>query len=512
MSTPDAAKKPKARAPFSSGFPDLDAVYRKVSELIHTSPWSRPFSYEFLPDNGGTHCLVIGQQYRFLRRADSVVINVQVKESQQWRDLPRERQTDRFQGYGQETIGLLSSVSPIFWPVAAASPRRSLTYIRDLVPTLWLMETNALRQEHPELFVMRDVKKKISGKYTPTGKPTVVDYKVASHSDRARTVLTMRISRALARRSNGNYRFAIKCWWEHFVDPDLFKVLVSVTGGSKATLVDFASYAAFTQTPELDNIIEQVQGMGRERRMLALEPFSTWTPDTLRKKLAYWQDSEIDRILKLPSPILLTLSANLVSDVGDSMMEHIDQSRRSRLVDLFEHIAQTKGLRDRQRGMAAHICLQLLEWTCPTSTITAFPDEGNIHERPIVRACNEAFDRKDLPVLLVDLVHIWRNAFPEGYALYSAADQSAWLHEGVLALLGAAPGRIDFSPSALDKVSSQVDNIFVPGEERRKLLEASAAKHAMEKLVPRRGRGRPRKDALPALTASGQAVASRPRM
>lgn len=492
--------KPRKRRPsFSSGFEQLDEVYRTVYTQINASAWLRPFHYQFHDSMGtqGAHVLTIGEQFRFVRQEGSTRIDTQVRTASGWVDLPDAESPKQFYTPRPGMVplsSLLFSVSPVFWPIASSTPRQSLSQVMPLVNVLWNQHVAPLRSACPELFVPRLVNK--TKPY-----PRVVE--VMSHADRAAMVLTRMVRNSVQRSALFSYRHAIKCWWDHFIDPALFKSIVSVIGSTASTVVDFSTYAAFTRTPDLPNVLNRVQEMGLERRLLGGVPFANWGRQGVLDLLSHWPEGCAERFLALPGPMLAG-SYEFVEQraiPGDVV---------SRVIEVLEEVARAPKLRPRQQAMAASALYSLAarhleetEGLLFASRHTALLDSRRTD------IFSRTLNRPDLGKLVVDLVQVWRNAFPQMYANYSARCRSDFISDAMVGLTLSPPSRLDFS--GYDKAPDDVRSCLT-WSPRFDTLAPACAKYAIERLVPRRGRGRPRKNEAIKLAVNAPAPVKRPAM
>lgn len=484
----------KGRPAFSSGFPELDEVYRSVSKTLYSSGWFRPFRYDFLPHAGsdpieepspgqeGVHRLTIGGQFRFLRAHDKPQVHVQSRGVSGWKEVPHEELPERLRPppsfNDQEVRSQLDKVSPVFWPVASSSPSDSLRVIFPLLSTIWGQRSDHLRKTHPHLFTPREIKE-----FSPYLRQVVINKKM-SHSDRAKMILERRIGLYSRKTGVSNYRYAIKCWWDHFVDRDLFKTIVAVSGSSASLQLNFASYASFTTLPNLDEVVQAVRSMGQERRMLKAVPFSQWSAQKALQQLPGFSPKQTDRLLALPRPMKIELTTRMDD------LSLLDGLSPELILDILEGVARHRPvLRDRQLAMSAMAVIALAEkaWGDPEGFEALSFDSHNKRERYI-----QTLSRPDISELLVDLVQLWRKVYPDGYAAFSASRRNSFLLVALTGLATSPEGRLDFSDVVLE--DPQNSRFCLLDNSTRQLFCVWAPKYYLEKMLPRRGRGRPRKD------------------
>lgn len=504
---------PKARRGFSSGFPELDALYRKVYAAILASPWHHPFRYAFLPDGQaegvdspppgvpGTHRLTIGDQYRFEKHTWSARIETRQRLSSGWSDVEPGLEAEAFAPSVYDARSrprTLDRVSPVFWPIAQATPQDAMFQITRVRKALWEASVMGMEESHPHLFVRK----------TSPPSPQLPNGRLhASPSDRALMVMSRQQDRTYARLSKGNYRAAIRWWWEHFVDRALFSSLVSVVGGSNAVVVDFAAYAAFTRHPDLDNIVKTLPELGEARRLLACVPWSRWNASGIDECLGgIWTSTLRGRFEALPRPMRLALAPSM------HCFDELEQFDLSSWMSLLEKVA-TARLLPRQQAMATRYLLDLAiqAHKGPLDDDDAFFSLvcgalGRTTGKDILASrrdrARSVLSRPDLIDRLVDTLAIWRLAFPDRYLRYASSDRSAFLADAKMLLEQSPSGRVGMDLSPNDSTG------FQPAlSDHQKVLAAAILKYNIEKILPRRGRGRPRKTELPTLSSTG----NRPR-
>lgn len=506
---------PKARRGFSSGFPELDALYRKVYAAILASPWHHPFRYAFLPDGQekevdspppgmpGTHRLTIGDQYRFEKHTSSARIETRQRMSSGWSDVDPELEAEAFAPSVYDARArprTLDRVSPVFWPIAQATPQDAMFQITRVRKALWEASVMGMEESHPHLFIRK----------TSPPSPQLPNGRLhASPSDRALMVMSRQQDRTYARLSRGNYRAAIRWWWEHFVDRALFSSLVSVVGGSNAVVVDFAAYAAFTRQAGLDNIVKTLPELGEARRLLACVPWSRWNAAGIDECLGdIWTSTLRGRFEGLPRPMRLALAPSMYR------FNELERCDLSSWMGLLEKVA-TARLLPRQQAMATR-CLLDLAIQAHKGPLDSDDDDaffslvgralGHPAQKDLLASRldrgRSVLSRPDLIDRLVDTVAVWRLAFPDRYFRYASSDRSAFLADAKMLLEQSPPGRVGMDLTPLDSAGFQHAL-----SDHQKVLAAAIIKYNVEKLLPRRGRGRPRKTELPALSSTG----NRPR-
>ena len=506
---------PKARRGFSSGFPELDALYRKVYAAILASPWHHPFRYAFLPDGQaegvdspppgvpGTHRLTIGDQYRFEKHTSSARIETRQRLSSGWSDVEPGLEAEAFAPSVYDARSrprTLDRVSPVFWPIAQATPQDAMFQITRVRKALWEASVMGMEESHPHLFVRK----------TSPPSPQLPNGRLhASPSDRALMVMSRQQDRTYARLSRVNYRAAIRWWWEHFVDRALFSSLVSVLGGSNAVVVDFAAYAAFTRHPDLDNIVKTLPELGETRRLLACVPWSRWNASGIDECLGgIWTPALRNRFEQLPRPMRLALAPSMYR------FDELEQCDLSSWMGLLEKVATVR-LLPRQQAMATRCLLDLAirahKGPLDSDDDDAFfslvgralghPTRKDLLSSRIGRG-QSVLSRPDLIDRLVDTLAVWRLAFPDRYFRYSSSDRSTFLEDARLLLEQSPSGRVGMDLSPRDSAGFQSAL-----SDHQKILTSAILKYNVEKLLPRRGRGRPRKEGLPALSSTG----ARPR-
>ena len=499
-----------ARHRFSSGFPELDAVYDRASEDLFHSPWRTPFVYRFVPDDGGPACdapppgvpgchhLILGDQYRFERRPDSPRIALWVRQGQSWVKAHDEIFAFSASVYAARDRGaLLSRVSPVFWPITQASPQDSLVQFMTARRALWSTLVAPLSAARPELFCPRTVPPSVR---EPKG------YKVVSHADRALMVLSRQQDRARATHAQANYKAAMRDWWAHFVDRRILAQLVSVVGASRRTVLDFASYAAFTRHPDLDALLAGLPAMGEQRRVLATAPWSQWNAEGLSAVLGpAWPVALRHRVAALPVPMQRALVPAMTT-----LNERVDFSL-ARWVGALEALARER-LSPRQQDMATQALIEAvaLAYAEREESKARFPGLGSpsieITERLRRASVRSHLEDAGLAGRMVDLVSAWRLAFPDAYLRFSALDRSEFASDVRTLLIESPPGswRVDAQQNR------EVDTWL--STDRRTVLRAALVKQGLEKGLPRRGRGRPRKDAPAQLPARSAPARPRPAM
>lgn len=490
----------KGRPAFSSGFPELDEVYQRVSEQLYSSEWFRPFKYEFWPEGGsvsiedpipgqaGIHSMTVGGQFRFLRSHDQYQVRVYVRNAESWQLVPHNELSNRLRPRpsheDMEHRTLLTKVSPVFWPITSASPSESLNNIFPLLSTLWRQQWDSLKGSHPHLFTPRPVQVQY---------PYPQKVERISHAQRAEMILSRRVKSYTRTSGHANYRFAIKCWWDHFVDRELLKTIVAVSGSSSASQLSFSSYAAFTTLPNLKDVITQVSSMGQERRLLKSVPFTQWSAQKAYEQIPFFSPHQSQRLFSLPQSTQIVITTNI------DRLKGMTEISPALILDLLEGVARHRPvLRARQQGMAALAVVSLIERAVDSN------DEFDLRFPPPTEnkvRYAQVLSRPDAVDLLVDLVQIWRRAFPDEYATFSSESRQNFINAAMFGLVVSPANRLDFSDAVLENPENSGFSFHGPPSSL-KLLISSSSKYYLEKMLPRRGPGRPRKHEKPVLHAS----------
>jgi len=466
-----------ARKKFSSGYQELDALYEKISGLLNENPWRIPFHYSFVPDEvigddskektPGTHCMTIGGLFRFERHTSSCVIHTLHRSSSGWVTVDFDSDSFAFAGgtlSAKNRGAVIDSVSPVFWPISSASPQDSLVYFPRVRASLWSVHKEEAREKHPEWFVSSSAQS-------------------ISAFDRARMVMDLQQDKTLKAFAKNSYKGAIALWWKHFVDREVFSTIVKVLGGSRRVVVDFAAYSAFTRLPDLKKIRQEVVNLGMFRHSVALLPWTQWNSAGLRAHLGKgWTTERLDKVEKLPSSMSLALApdmAELAKMPGLDLDVLVNQVTRLSVGKLFS----------RQRAMATRILIDIA---------TNAYQEKCVSDSFLPPGCNDhieyqaIFDREELPALIQDFVRAWKMAFPDEYFRFNSSDRYRVIQDARLVLRNS-PGACLRLP--VDVLSS----LDIEDEDKQSLLmhldslRAAIQKQGLESLLPKRGRGRPRK-------------------
>lgn len=479
-------------------------MYRRVYGMLLNSPWRYPFQYHFVPDGqtqelktppegvSGTHFLALGGQYRFERHTSSPVITTSWRPSSEWVILPELHNPKSFSPSAVVAKGrgtTLDKLSPVFWPIASATPQDSLFHFTDVRRAVWEAAVLPLKQTHPELFKKKEYPPSAANPFGRT---------VISPVNRALMVMSRQQDRTHARLSKSNYHHGVGVWWRHFVDRSLLSSLVSVVGGSNAVVIDFAAYAAFTRLPNLSQILAGLPGLGEARRALIHAPWSTWTDKGLAAHLGpQWSAANMARLEALPRPMCLATAPDMF---GLAKLDGLDLPG---WLDTLHQVARQR-LLPRQQAMVTRVMVDLaLSSYDPSRDDDLFLSfSSSAEEQQRLESKRARFrallQRPDLSDRLVDVVKVWRMAFPEPYFRFSSQDRALFMNDARAVLLQSPPGRLALlsASQAADQSRGTLDG------SRIDVMLASLTKYNIEKMLPKRGRGRPRKNAPPVLAAT----------
>lgn len=485
-------------------------MYRRVYEVLLSNPWRHPFQYHFVADEdgreystppdgvSGAHFLTLGGQYRFERHTSSPVITTSTRPGSEWVSVAKGGDPRSFAKSAiaaRDRGATLDKISPVFWPIASATPQDSLHHFANVRRAVWEAAALPLQQTHPELFIKKVHPPSLA---YPMGKTTI------SAASRALMVMARQQDRTHARFSKGNYHQGVRVWWRYFVDRSILSSLVSVVGGSSIVVIDFAAYAAFTRLPELNQILAGLPSLGESRRALVHAPWSEWTAQGLASHLGpRWTPSNMRHLDNLPRPMRLATAPDMFA-LGQ--LEGLDIPG---WLNTLHQVARHR-LLPRQQAMVTRVMVDLalssFDSNRDEETFLSFSlNEEESHLRALRVARFQALlSRPDLVDRLVDMAKVWRMAYPESYFRFNNHDRALFMNDARALLLQSPPGRLALVSA---NQAAQQSRGTLSGD-RVDVMLASLTKYNIEKTLPRQGRGRPRKNARPVL---GATPVSRPR-
>ena len=392
--------KPTSKRRFSTKDPLVDELYKMVDDQIFELEQQCHSSYEAFE---GGHRITYGNLYRFTKMdGERSLICEKMNKEGVWA-LSEVAQHPSSQKYGN---------TPIMWPLKSSSKGSLNVYDFDKrARALWDKALDGFHAQHPEY--QNDVEKK--RKLLQAG-----------------LVLRKKWNKSYGRFRNMTHRHCVKQWWKHFVDRDIFKMWVSITGAQPSCEFTWEGYALLSSHPKLKQIEQSVEKLGKERLLLIEKSYDEWTtlqtPNLIPKEwVLVWEDVKkspkcvqgmiVSRIRQKSfgfvsyskeddNEIYFSSSYSSSQKAKTSFEAYLGQQGHPRVWEMFQYVvAQHPSLSPREQEMVMLACRE-------TSALKSFP-----HDLPLLSTAIPSF------------IKVWKEVKKEDFKKWSYGDQMSWMED-----------------------------------------------------------------------------------
>ena len=393
-------EKSTSKRRFSTKDPVIDQLYQMVDNQIFDLEKQFHSSYEEIE---GGHRITYGNLYRFTKMdGQRGVICEKMNKQSVW----------ELSGVPHSPVGQKYGATPIMWPLKSSSKGSLNLYDFDRsARSIWEKALVDLYAQQPQY--QNDVEKK--RKLLQAG-----------------LVLRKKWNKSYSRFRHMTHRHCVKQWWKHFVDRDLFKMWVSITGSQPACEFSWEGYALLSSHPRLKHIEQSVEKLGKERLLLLSKPYDEWATLQAPQLLPQEWMSAWEEVNKAPKCV----QGLIVTRIGQQSFGFVPQAKQDDTD--FGFASHYSSFQKSQKHFEAYLGQkgQPRVWEMFQYVISRSPCLSPREQEMVMFACRETAVLKEFPhhlpllsVAIPSFIKVWKEVKKEDFKKWSYCSQMSWMED-----------------------------------------------------------------------------------